>query len=132
MVLQVVLQGRDLYTCPIICDVTPCGNDDATTSSTSNVHLVKAPRFLPSTASKGPTSVATSQTPYSAAPEHTFSAKAVLFRRPRLDPWCEQWGVVTTNYESSEAVRCWMRVEGWCLVIVSDGKSLNKYETQWT
>ena len=49
-----------------------------------------------------------------------------------MDPWCEQWGVVTTNYESSEAVCCWMRVEGWCLGIVSDGKSLNNYKTQWT
>ena len=150
VVVQVVLEGHGLYTCntnqTIICD---CGNDDATTSSTSNVRHFAAPNSLPSTDSKDP-SVTISQTLNSAAPEHTFSGKAVrrfpvdnfqfssfaspnsVRKRARLDPWCEQWGVVTTNYEPSEAVRRWMRVEGWCLVMVGDRKSSNKYQTQWT
>ena len=52
--------------------------------------------------------------------------------RKKLDPWCARWGVVTTIFEPSEAVRRWVRVEGWCLVIVGDKKSPKVYETRWS
>ena len=50
-------------------------------------------------------------------------------KKARPDPWCERWGVVATISEPLEAVRRWVRLDGWCLVIVGDGK---KYETGWT
>ena len=51
--------------------------------------------------------------------------------RGRMDPWCAQWGVLTTVVEPSQAVQRWVRVEGWCLVIIGDRRSLKVYETRW-
>ena len=60
-----------------------------------------------------------------ASPSKTRPARA------RLDPWCARWGVVTTIFEPSEAVHRWVKVEGWCLVIVGDRKSPKVYDTRW-
>jgi len=40
-------------------------------------------------------------------------------------------GVLSTVFEPSEAVHRWVRVEGWCLVIVGDKRSPKVYETRW-
>jgi len=52
-------------------------------------------------------------------------------QRVKIDPWCAQWGVLSTVFEPSEAVHRWVRVKGWCLVIVGDKRSPKVYETRW-
>ena len=51
---------------------------------------------------------------------------------PEGEPWCEQWAVITTVIEPSEAVHRQVRMKDWCLVVVGDRKSPQKYETGWT
>ena len=88
--------------------------------------------------------------PKSAATGHTFSGKQVRnfpaeqfkfasfdlskqnHKRTKMKPTCERWGVMTTIFEPSEALRRWVRVEGWCLVIVGDKKTPKNYKTGWT
>ena len=87
--------------------------------------------------------------PKSAATGYSFSGKVVRAfpteqlkfttppsrnapRTKQTDLTCAQWGVVTTIFEPSEAVRRWLRMEGWCLVIVGDKKSPKVYDTRWT
>ena len=87
--------------------------------------------------------------PKSAATGYSFSGKVVRAfpaeqlkfttppsrnapRAKQTDLTCGQWGVVTTIFEPSEAVRRWLRMEGWCLVIVGDKKSPKVYDTRWT
>ena len=71
----------------------------------------------------------------------TFPVEKLKFTTPpsrnvpkeeETNPRCARWGVVTTIFEPSEAVRRWLRMEGWCLVIVGDKKSPKVYETRWT
>ena len=45
---------------------------------------------------------------------------------------CTKWAVVTTIVEPSEAIRRQVRLEGWCLVVVADEKSMKTYDTRWT
>ena len=45
---------------------------------------------------------------------------------------CKNWGVVTTIFNPSEAVRRQVRLKGWCLVIVADEKGMKEYNTGWT
>ena len=87
--------------------------------------------------------------PKSAATGYSFSGKVVRTfpveqlkfttlpsrnapRAKQTDLTCSRWGVVTTIFEPSEAVRRWLRMEGWCLVIVGDKKSPKVYDTRWT
>ena len=87
--------------------------------------------------------------PKSAATGYSFSGKVVRTfpveqlkfttppprnapRAKQTDLTCARWGVVTTIFEPSEAVRRWLRMEGWCLVIVGDKKSPKVYDTRWT
>ena len=46
---------------------------------------------------------------------------------------CAKWGVLTTIYGVSEAVRRQVKLKNWCLVIVADRNSVtqNKYDTGW-
>ena len=46
-------------------------------------------------------------------------------------PVCNRWGVVTTIFEPSEAVRRQVRLEGWCLVVIADKISVKEYNTGW-
>ena len=48
------------------------------------------------------------------------------------EPWCERWAVATTIMEPSEGVRRQVRLEDWCLVVVSDLKGQKTYDTGWT
>ena len=88
--------------------------------------------------------------PKSAATGHTFSGEQVRnfpaeqfkfasfdpskqnHKSTKMEPSCERWGVMTTIFEPSEALRRWVRVEGWCLVIVGDKKTPKNYKTGWT
>ena len=71
----------------------------------------------------------------------TFPVEALKFTAPSsrnppqrnlTDLTCAQWGVVTTIFQPSEAVHRWLKIEGWCLVIVGDKKSPKVYDTRWT
>ena len=46
---------------------------------------------------------------------------------------CNKWGVLTTIYSVSEAVRRQVKLKNWCLVIVADRNSIteNEYDTGW-
>ena len=46
-------------------------------------------------------------------------------------PFCKRWAVVTTIFEPSEAVRRQVRLEGWCLVVIADKKSVKEYNPGW-
>ena len=46
-------------------------------------------------------------------------------------PVCKRWGVVTTIFEPSEAVRRQVRLEGWCLVVIADKISVKEYNPGW-
>ena len=53
-------------------------------------------------------------------------------KRVKGEPWCEQWAVLSTVFEPSEAVHRQVRMKDWCLVVVGDRKSPKRYETNWT
>ena len=75
--------------------------------------------------------------------EHIFPPEKIRFssfnhtvsrspKRVEGEPWCEQWAVLSTVFEPSEAVHRQVRMKDWCLVVVGDRKSPKKYETNWT
>ena len=49
----------------------------------------------------------------------------------KADPWCEQWAVMTTIFDVSEAVRRQVKLRKWCLVIVFDTQSPDTYNISW-
>ena len=89
----------------------------------------------------GPKSAATGQT-FSGKQVRNFPAEQFKFaffdsskqnhKITTMEPSCERWGVMTTIFKPSETLRRWVRVEGWCLVIVGDRKTPQKYKTGWT
>ena len=89
----------------------------------------------------GPESAATGQT-FTGKQVRNFPAEQFKFaffdsskqnhKITTMEPSCERWGVMTTIFKPSEALRRWVRVEGWCLVIVGDRKTSQKYKTGWT
>ncbi len=44
---------------------------------------------------------------------------------------CTKWCVLTTIFPPSEAIRHQVKLKGWCLVIVTDNKTPQEYETGW-
>ncbi len=50
---------------------------------------------------------------------------------PIRDPWCKFWAVMTTIFEPSDSVRRQVKLNNWCLVVVADKKTPEKYETGW-
>ena len=73
--------------------------------------------------------VASTGTVASAKTVRTFPAYKIRFRSKHIQPLdegpseleqCENWGVLTTIFEPSEAVRRMLYLTDWCLVIVGD------------
>ena len=67
---------------------------------------------------------------------HQFQKEKSLFSHrqhsgDKIDPWCEQWAVMTTIFDVSVAVRRQVKLRGWCLVVVFDKRSPKTYETGW-
>ena len=62
---------------------------------------------------------------------HSFSSTR---SRPATTskPHCEQWAVMTTIFDVSEAVRRQVKLRNWCLVVIADKKSFETYNTEWT
>ena len=50
---------------------------------------------------------------------------------PTNEARCRRWAVMTTIFSPTEAVRRQVRLPGWCLVIVGDKKTPQKYDTGW-
>ena len=63
---------------------------------------------------------------------HTVSKYTAPPKRAEGEPWCEQWAVMATIFEPSEAVHRQVKMKDWCLVVVGDRKSPKEYETNWT
>jgi hypothetical protein len=57
-----------------------------------------------------------------------FPADLASFKHDELK--CERWGVVTTIFEPSDAVKKQAHVPGWCLVVVGDRKGPLKYDIE--
>ena len=63
---------------------------------------------------------------------HTVTKYTAPPKRAEGEPWCEQWAVMATIFEPSEAVHRQVKMKDWCLVVVGDRKSPKEYETNWT